>query len=119
MFASVVQNKVAKKVVKVKELRNSEKIDGASVAIPIEAVTEAKYGLKRIQLHEEFFLFQFDSKEGMESVMEHEPWLIRRMPLMLNIWTPNIDLKKDDIKCAPLWVKLFIMCLLWRILRWG
>ncbi|GJX67682.1 zinc knuckle CX2CX4HX4C containing protein [Tanacetum coccineum] len=136
-FASVVQNKVAKKVVKVKELQNSEKIDGASVAIPIEAVTEvssrfentlygyfignrlafplvenyvkntwAKYGLKRIQLHEEFFLFQFDTKEGMESVMEHGPWLIRRMPLMLNVWTPNTDLKKDDIKCAPLWVKL-------------
>ncbi|GJV40598.1 zinc knuckle CX2CX4HX4C containing protein [Tanacetum coccineum] len=136
-FASVVQNKSVKQVVRVKELRNSEKVDGAAVAIPIEAVAEvssrfdntlygyfigsrlafplvenyvkntwAKYGLKRIQLHEEFFLFQFDTKEGMESVMEHGPWLIRRMPLMLNVWTPNADLKKDEIKSAPLWVKM-------------
>ncbi|GJY25818.1 RNA-directed DNA polymerase, eukaryota, reverse transcriptase zinc-binding domain protein [Tanacetum coccineum] len=36
--------------------------------------TWAKFGLKRIQLQEEFFLFQFDTKEGMESVMENGPW---------------------------------------------
>ncbi|GJV05010.1 hypothetical protein Tco_1338579 [Tanacetum coccineum] len=109
-FASVVQNKVAKKVVKVKELQNSEKIGWALLhslkQLQINTWCEDKYGLKRIQLHEEFFLFQFDTKEGMESVMEHGPWLIRRMPLMLNVWTPNTDLKKDDIKCAHLWVKL-------------
>ncbi|GJU24905.1 retrovirus-related pol polyprotein from transposon 17.6 [Tanacetum coccineum] len=51
--------------------------------------TWAKYGLKRIQLHEEFFLFQFDTREGMESVLENGPWLIRRVPLILNEWTPN------------------------------
>ncbi|GKD86729.1 zinc knuckle CX2CX4HX4C containing protein [Tanacetum coccineum] len=109
-FASAVQQKSAKHVVKVKELCNSEKVYGAAVAIPIEAVVEvssrfdntlygyfigdrlafplvenyvkntwAKYGLKRIQLHEEFFLFQFDTKEGMERVMEHGHWLIRRI----------------------------------------
>ncbi|GJS23010.1 hypothetical protein Tco_0451642 [Tanacetum coccineum] len=103
-FASVVQQKSAKHVVKVKELRNSEKVDGAAVAIPIEAVVEvssrfdntpygyfigdrlvfplvekyvkntwAKYGLKRIQLHEEFFLFQFDTKEGFKEDVELTP----------------------------------------------
>nr|GEU37737.1 hypothetical protein [Tanacetum cinerariifolium] len=60
--------------------------------------TWAKYGLKRIQLHEEFFLFQFNTKEGMESVMENGPWLIRRVPLLLNEWTTNTILKKDEIK---------------------
>ncbi|GKC34256.1 zinc knuckle CX2CX4HX4C containing protein [Tanacetum coccineum] len=136
-FASVVQHNVVKKVVQVKELRNNVNVDGAAVAIPLDAVEEvssrfvntlygyfighrlafplvenyvkntwAKFGLKRIQLHEEFFLFQFDTKEGMESVMEHGPWLIRRMPLMLNVWTPNTDLKKEEVKYAPLWVKL-------------
>nr|GEW59701.1 hypothetical protein [Tanacetum cinerariifolium] len=136
-FTDVLQHKGVKKVLKIKELRNSELVEGAVVAIPIEVVDEvssrfvntfygyfigqrlafplvenyvkntwAKFGLKRIQLHEEFFLFQFDTKEGMESVMEHGPWLIRCMPLMLNVWTPNTDLKKDEIKHAPLWVKL-------------
>ncbi|GJS09090.1 zinc knuckle CX2CX4HX4C containing protein [Tanacetum coccineum] len=136
-FANVVQHKVVKKVVQVKELRNSETVNGAAVAIPLDVVEEvssrfantlygyfighrlafplvenyvkntwAKFGLKRIQLHEEFFLFQFNTKEGMDSVMEHGPWLIRRMPLMLNIWTPNTVLKKEEVKHAPLWVKL-------------
>ncbi|GKD44945.1 zinc knuckle CX2CX4HX4C containing protein, partial [Tanacetum coccineum] len=136
-FADVVQRKGVKRVVKVKELRNSKQVNGAVVAIPMEALEEGssrfdntlygyfighrlafplvenyvkntwdKFGLRRIQLHEEFFLFQFDTKEGMESVMENGPWLIRRMPLMLNVWTPNTDLKKEEIKLAPLWVKL-------------
>ncbi|GJW44645.1 hypothetical protein Tco_0073444 [Tanacetum coccineum] len=41
--------------------------------------TWAKYGLRRVQLHEDFFLFQFDTKEGMESA---------------------------EVKKAPVWVKL-------------
>nr|GEW50943.1 hypothetical protein [Tanacetum cinerariifolium] len=64
--------------------------------------TWAKYGLKRIQLHEEFFLFQFNTKEGMESVLENGPWLIRHVPLLLNEWTANTILKKDEIKRVPI-----------------
>ncbi|GKC11246.1 reverse transcriptase domain, reverse transcriptase zinc-binding domain protein [Tanacetum coccineum] len=136
-FMKIVQDKPIKKAVKITELRNREVVEGAAVAIPIEAVEEvsyrfvnmlyvyfigkrlafplvknyvkntwAKYGLKRIQLHEDFFLFQFDSKEGMERVMEHGPWVIRFVPLMLNVWTPNTNLKKDEIRKALIWVKL-------------
>nr|GEV94687.1 hypothetical protein [Tanacetum cinerariifolium] len=60
--------------------------------------TWAKYGLKRIQLHEEFFLFQFNTKEDMESVMENGPWLIRHVPLLLNEWTSNTLLKKMRLR---------------------
>nr|GEX46643.1 hypothetical protein [Tanacetum cinerariifolium] len=42
----------------------------------------AKYGLRRVQLHEEFFLFQFETKDGMES---------------------------DVIKHAPVWVKMHLV----------
>ncbi|GKD81946.1 hypothetical protein Tco_1348785, partial [Tanacetum coccineum] len=87
-FANIVQSKSNKRVVKISELRNSEKVDGAAVAIPIEAVEE------------------FETKEGMESVMEHGPWLIRLVPLILNVWTQNTNLKKEEIKHAPIWVKL-------------
>nr|GEX78089.1 hypothetical protein [Tanacetum cinerariifolium] len=87
-FANIVQSKSNKQVVKISELRNSEKVDGAAVAIPIEAFEE------------------FETKEGIESVMEHGPWLIRLVPLMLNAWTQNTNLKKEDIKHAPIWVKL-------------
>ncbi|GKB18093.1 reverse transcriptase domain, reverse transcriptase zinc-binding domain protein [Tanacetum coccineum] len=70
-----------------------------------------KCGLKCIQLHEEFFLFQFDTNEGMVNVMENGPWLIRRMPLILNVWTPNTILKKEEIKLAPIWANNDDMCL--------
>nr|GEV03398.1 hypothetical protein [Tanacetum cinerariifolium] len=68
--------------------------------------TWAKYGLKRIQLHEEFFLFQFNTREGTKSVLENGPWLIRRVPLLLNEWTTNTILKKDEIKRVLVWVKM-------------
>nr|GEU30806.1 hypothetical protein [Tanacetum cinerariifolium] len=94
LFASVLQAKPSKRVVKIMEFRNEESVKGAAVAIPFEAVEEvssrftntlygyfigkrlafrlvenyvkntwAKYGLKRVQLHDDFFLFQFESKE--------------------------------------------------------
>ncbi|GJX13352.1 hypothetical protein Tco_0205110 [Tanacetum coccineum] len=65
--------------------------------------TWAKYGVKRIQLHDDFFLFQFESKDGMDSVLENGPWLIRMIPLILNVWSPNTDLKKAKVKKAPVW----------------
>lgn len=136
-FADVLQNNGTKKVVKVKELRNSERVDGAAVAIPLDEVeavcsrfantlygyfvgnrlafpiveyyvknTWAKYGLKRIQLHEDFFMFQFNSKEGMEKVLVDGPWMIRREPLILNVWSQNTVLKKEEIRSVPVWVKL-------------
>ncbi|GJZ17497.1 zinc knuckle CX2CX4HX4C containing protein, partial [Tanacetum coccineum] len=64
--------------------------------------------------HEEFvpglttrlLLFQFSTRDGMEQVLENGPWLIRMVPIMLNIWTPNTVLKKDTITSVPVWVKL-------------
>ncbi|GKE29162.1 hypothetical protein Tco_1444546, partial [Tanacetum coccineum] len=108
-FSSVLQTKPHKRVMKIIELRNNDVVDGANVAMPMEAVEEvssrfantlygyfigkrlafplvdnyvkntwAKYGLKRVQLHEDFFLFQFDSKVG---------W-----PIMLDSYTSNMCL---------------------------
>ncbi|GJR19029.1 RNA-directed DNA polymerase, eukaryota, reverse transcriptase zinc-binding domain protein, partial [Tanacetum coccineum] len=65
-----------------------------------------KYGLKRVMLDDDFFLFQFETKDGMEKVIEGEPWLIRLVPLFLNVWTPNTILNKDEIMSAPIWAKL-------------
>ncbi|GKB66961.1 hypothetical protein Tco_0928373 [Tanacetum coccineum] len=68
--------------------------------------TWVKFGLKRVMLDDEFFLFQFETKDGMEKDMEGGPWLIRRILLFLNVWTPNTTLMKEEIKCAPVWIKL-------------
>nr|GFB08123.1 zinc knuckle CX2CX4HX4C [Tanacetum cinerariifolium] len=68
--------------------------------------TWAKYGLERVMLHNGFFFFQFSMKEGMKQVLENGPWLIRLVSIILNTWTPNTRLKKDEINVAPVWVKL-------------
>ncbi|GJY78798.1 zinc knuckle CX2CX4HX4C containing protein [Tanacetum coccineum] len=108
-FDSVLQTKPHKQVVKIMELRNNDVVDGANVAITMEAVEVSSrfantlYGYfigKRLAFP------LFDSKDGMESFIENGSWLIRLMPLFLNIWTPNTVLKKDVIKQAPVWVKL-------------
>ncbi|GJW39766.1 zinc knuckle CX2CX4HX4C containing protein [Tanacetum coccineum] len=66
----------------------------------------AKFGLERTMLMNGFFFFQFATRDGMEQVLENGPWLIRMVPIMLNIWTPNSILKKDTITSVPVWVKL-------------
>ncbi|XP_022040610.1 uncharacterized protein LOC110943164 [Helianthus annuus] len=53
-----------------------------------------------------FFFFKFDSKEGMMKVLEGGPWLIRKVPLFLNVWSPSVNLRKECIKSVPVWVKL-------------
>ncbi|GKA15753.1 zinc knuckle CX2CX4HX4C containing protein [Tanacetum coccineum] len=58
-------------------------------------------------LHQGFFMFQFSSKEGMDSIMKNGPWQIRSIPLLLNVWNANSQPKKEDIKRVPVWVKMF------------
>ena len=39
-------------------------------------------------------------------MLENGPWFIRTIPLILNTWTPNTTMRKDDITKIPVWVKL-------------
>nr|GFA30722.1 hypothetical protein [Tanacetum cinerariifolium] len=36
--------------------------------------------------------------EGVDKVLERGPWIICNTPLILNRWTPNVSLKKDEKK---------------------
>ncbi|GJV14706.1 RNA-directed DNA polymerase, eukaryota, reverse transcriptase zinc-binding domain protein [Tanacetum coccineum] len=87
-FASLLQKQSSKNVVHISKLRNDEVVEGATIAIPLSAVEE------------------FDTKEGMEKVIENGPWLVRRVPLILNVWTPNTVLRKEEVKKALVWVKM-------------
>ncbi|XP_021979806.1 uncharacterized protein LOC110875922 [Helianthus annuus] len=67
----------------------------------------AKFGFLKLMMNTSgFFFFKFDSKEGLTKVLEGGPWLIRKVPLFLNVWSPKVTLKKDSIKTVPIWVKL-------------
>nr|GEX94965.1 hypothetical protein [Tanacetum cinerariifolium] len=94
---SYVSPTVTQEAEKIPEPATNEKVDGAAVAIPLEAV-EA--------ISSRFFNTLYGYFIGMESVLENGPWLIRSEPLMLNILSHNTDLKKVEVKHAPVWVKL-------------
>lgn len=66
-----------------------------------------KYGLMKVMMNAKgFFFFKFSTTNGMEQLMEEGPWMIRSVPLVLNIWTPSANLKKEDITSVPVWVKM-------------
>nr|GEY46943.1 hypothetical protein [Tanacetum cinerariifolium] len=60
--------------------------------------TWIKFGLDRVMNKNGFFYFQFSTRDGMEKVIENGPWLIWSVSPILNVWTPNAQVKKDDIK---------------------
>ncbi|XP_021994774.1 uncharacterized protein LOC110891390 [Helianthus annuus] len=67
----------------------------------------SKFGFVKAMMNSSgFFFFKFESKEGMDKVLDAGPWLIRKVPLFLNVWSPSISLKKEGIKSVPVWVKL-------------
>ncbi|GJS42092.1 hypothetical protein Tco_0183373 [Tanacetum coccineum] len=66
----------------------------------------AKHGLKRIMMNNKgFFFFKFDSRAGMEAVLEGGPWLIRKTPIILKTWTMGTRLLKEELSRIPIWVK--------------
>ncbi|GJS49268.1 zinc knuckle CX2CX4HX4C containing protein [Tanacetum coccineum] len=66
-----------------------------------------KHGLKRIMMNTKgFFFFKFDSKAGLEAVLESGPWMIRNTPIILNKWSMSTSLLKDELTRIPIWVKL-------------
>ncbi|GKC26645.1 hypothetical protein Tco_1033939, partial [Tanacetum coccineum] len=109
-FASVINNTPTKKVVKLTPLTNNEEVQGAHVTLPLNAAKEVNsrfintlYG---VMLQNGFFFFQFSSRDGTEKVLENGPWLIRLVPIILNVWTPTSKLKREEITMVPVWVKL-------------
>nr|GEX90888.1 hypothetical protein [Tanacetum cinerariifolium] len=66
----------------------------------------AKYGLKRTMLNAKgFFFFKFDSRVGLESVLEGGPWMIQNNLIILKKWTMNTSLLKEELNRVPIWVK--------------
>lgn len=68
--------------------------------------TWAKCRIMRVMMNSNGFFFKFDLKTGLEQVLENGPWMIRTIPIILNTWTPNMNLTKDDITSVLVWVKL-------------
>ncbi|XP_071739373.1 uncharacterized protein [Rutidosis leptorrhynchoides] len=84
---------------------------GRRVAFPVvqnyAMNTWKKYGVEKVMMNAKgFFFFKFSSKEGMINVMQNGPRMIRTMPIILNVWSSNVSLTKEDLTKVPVWVKL-------------
>ncbi|GKD75285.1 zinc knuckle CX2CX4HX4C containing protein, partial [Tanacetum coccineum] len=67
----------------------------------------AKHGLKRIMMISKgFFFFNFDSRAGLEAVLEGGPWLIHKYPIILKKWSMDTRLLKEELTRILIWVKL-------------
>ncbi|GJW41952.1 zinc knuckle CX2CX4HX4C containing protein [Tanacetum coccineum] len=67
----------------------------------------AKHGLKRIMMNSKgFFFFKFDSRAGLEAVLEGGPWLIRKSLIILKKWSMDTRLVKEELTRISIWVKL-------------
>ncbi|GKB85326.1 zinc knuckle CX2CX4HX4C containing protein [Tanacetum coccineum] len=66
-----------------------------------------KHGLKRIMMNAKgFFFFKFDTRVGLEAVLEEGPWMIRNSPIILKKWSMKTSLQKEELTRIPIWVKL-------------
>ncbi|GKC17967.1 zinc knuckle CX2CX4HX4C containing protein [Tanacetum coccineum] len=81
--------------------------DIVNVSIPRKVVEKAKHGPKRIMMNSKgFFFFKFDSRAGLEAVLEGGPWLIRKSLIILKKWSMDTRLLKEELTRIPIWVKL-------------
>ncbi|GKF43967.1 zinc knuckle CX2CX4HX4C containing protein [Tanacetum coccineum] len=53
-----------------------------------------------------FFFFKFDSRSGLEAVLEGGHWLIRNSPIILKKWSMDTRLLKEELTRILIWVKL-------------
>nr|GFA39819.1 hypothetical protein [Tanacetum cinerariifolium] len=66
----------------------------------------AKYGFESVIAWNRFFFFIFLSHEGLVKVIDGGPWFIRSIPLMLNTWSANTKMKKEDCIRILVWIKI-------------
>ncbi|XP_071704187.1 uncharacterized protein [Rutidosis leptorrhynchoides] len=70
--------------------------------------TWSRFGLEKVMMNGKgIFFFKFASEQGLISVLEGGPWMIRNAPIILNKWSPRHVLAKEDVTKIPVWVNLY------------
>ncbi|GJY17725.1 G-type lectin S-receptor-like serine/threonine-protein kinase [Tanacetum coccineum] len=52
------------------------------------------------------FVFKFDNKQGIQSVIESGPWIVNSKPMVVQKWDPSVNLDKKEPTTLPLWIKM-------------
>ncbi|GJZ48656.1 zinc knuckle CX2CX4HX4C containing protein [Tanacetum coccineum] len=77
--------------------------DGVNISIPRKVVENEQLGEttmrpEKIMMNSKgFFFFKFDSRAGLEAVLEVVPWLIHKSPIILKKWSMDTRLLKEEV----------------------
>ncbi|GJX69864.1 zinc knuckle CX2CX4HX4C containing protein [Tanacetum coccineum] len=52
-----------------------------------------------------FFFFKFNSRAGLEAILEGGPWLVHNSLIILTKWSMDTRLLKEELTRIPIWVK--------------
>nr|GEY87719.1 zinc knuckle CX2CX4HX4C [Tanacetum cinerariifolium] len=84
--------------------------DGVNIFIPRKVIEKKQldeHGLKRIMINTKgFFFFKFDSRDGLEAVLEGSHWLIYNSQIILKKWSMDTRFLKEELTRILIWVKL-------------
>ena len=62
--------------------------------------------LKFFLLENGLYLFRFEDEKTRDEVMEAKVWHMANKPLILQKWTPGMQLLKLSLSSIPVWIKL-------------
>ncbi|GJX98846.1 zinc knuckle CX2CX4HX4C containing protein [Tanacetum coccineum] len=65
-----------------------------------------KHRLPIIIMNNKGFYFKFDSRAGLEALLEGGLWMIRKTLIILKKWSMGTNLLKEELTRIPIWVKL-------------
>ncbi|GKD76560.1 RNA-directed DNA polymerase, eukaryota, reverse transcriptase zinc-binding domain protein [Tanacetum coccineum] len=67
----------------------------------------SKFGLKHVLNNGNgVFVFKFDNKQGLQSVIESGSWIVNNKPMVVQKWDPSVILDRNEPNTLPLWIKL-------------
>nr|GEV68521.1 hypothetical protein [Tanacetum cinerariifolium] len=84
------------------------KSSGKKVNVHTLFTPGGKYGLVRSIFSSStgLFSFQFSFMDGLDAILENDPWFIRNNLLIMKKWHPDKNILKEDVSTIPVWVKL-------------
>lgn len=59
-----------------------------------------------ISLKNGMYVFNFQTEQGRNKVLEKSPWPIGSKMIFFKLWFSEIDLRKDDLSPVPVWIRL-------------
>ncbi|XP_048496435.1 uncharacterized protein LOC125495687 [Beta vulgaris subsp. vulgaris] len=66
-----------------------------------------KYGVDKVAMLENgVFVVRFHSEDNKTRAVEAVPILFDRKPVIMKHWAPDVDLRKEDVKVVPTWIRM-------------